>query len=351
LSLKELAKIGKSLIRQLSSAIERYEILDSTSSQAHVCPFANVEDEKLRKKLCELNCPDTQITEAHSKISVYHKRLSKLQILQLLYYHFLPIDSRGVVVSISEKQVAEKLGCTVRTVRNNNAVLENLGIIYYSNSGEGRFNVMILPYKTYHATKEEGGSGYLNMSKEYFTLLLQINNVNALRMELRKLLVYDNDTAKRTYKKSEVSYISKNDWKMFLPKYTHSERMLQTIAESGTKAFKTTTEHATVYFVMDSRYNGKILKEQKEKLYLETLSKELSTHFSFIEKKHLVDLVQLCFEYSFTEVVEAVQQWMGECSLDPDKKRIVNVGGYIRTLVRKNRMEKQLKAPSVQISA
>lgn len=347
---KELAKIGKSIIRQLSSVVERYDLIDPPTT-THVCPYANVPDDALRQKLCELNCQENSSNSEQTTLFVQQKRLSKLQILQFIYYHFLPIDSRGVVLGINEKAVAEALNCTLRSVRNNNFALEELGLIYHSNSGEGRFNVMILPYKNYHAAKDAGGSGYLNMSRELFELLLQIKNVNALRMELRKLLIFDNDTAKRTYTKSEVSHISKNDWKLFLPKYTHSERMLQLITTSGTEAFKTTTEQATIFFVMDNRYNGKILKEEKETLYFTELSDLLSSTFSFVERKHLIDLVQLSFEYSHEEVKTAVQYWMNECTSDPERKAIANVGGYIRTLIRKKRIEDSKILMPVDISA
>lgn len=349
MDMKEIAKIGKTIIRQLSSGIEQYMIIDNPNTPGHSCPYENVEDEKLRQKLCELNCDIKPADQP--KVFVQHKRLSKLQMLQLLYYHFLPIDSRGVILGISEKSVAQALNCTVRSVQNNNKVLEETGIIYSSNCGEGRINVMILPYKQYHATKEEGGSGYLSMSVEFFELLLHVKNVNALRMELRKLLVYDNDTAKRIYGKSEVSHISKNDWKLFLPKYTHTQTKLESIIEDGTEAFKTTAEHATVYFVMDSRYNGKLLKEQKEQLYSRHLSDLLSTTFLFMEKRDTADLVQLCFEYSYNEVHHAIEEWLQECAIDEQKKMIQNIGGYIRTVIRKNRHESLKQLPPLQITA
>ncbi|WCF11384.1 hypothetical protein NDS46_30975 (plasmid) [Paenibacillus thiaminolyticus] len=350
MSLKELAKIGKSMLRQLSGAVEKYTIVEPLNHE-HVCPYAHTDNPKMRELLCNTYCSVANSAE-EPKVQVAKYRLSKYQILQLLYYHFLPVDSKGIISCISEKDVAEKLGCTIRTVRNNNVVLSNLELIHYSRYDDQHFNVMIVPYSTYHESKENGGSGYLPLYINHFDLLLKLENVNSLRFELRMLLKFDSDALRRKYGKAEVSEISKKDTEMFMPKYMQTSPMIKQTVEKRSEAFQISMEGNTVFFMMDERFNGKLIKEQNEKLYSSEIQSYLAnSQITLTMKADFESLVQLSFEYSLSEVIEALKEWNMEINYNELNKYISNPGGYVRTKIRQARQNKHKRAISAKMTA
>lgn len=151
---KEFAKIGKQIIRQLSSTVEKYkDIEDHMDLDAHGNPTI--------------------------KTVAEHHRLSKSQISQLIFYHFLHVDERGIICDVSEKEIRITLNCTVRTVRNNNVVLAETELISYSR-GKG-INICIVPYPQYF---EEHGFGFMELEYTRFEELILIENVNALRLNV-----------------------------------------------------------------------------------------------------------------------------------------------------------------------
>jgi hypothetical protein len=301
---KEFANIGKYMIRQLSSSIEIYHT--------------------------------TQDDPALHSYQTEKKRLSKSQILQFMYYHFLPVDERGVISYVSEKEVANAIGCSIRTVRNNNVVLENAQLIFHSRSGK-TINVWILPYPQYF---QEGGSGYLSLEFNRFTQWIAIDNVNALRMELRKELVYDNNTVKRLYHKEDTSVISMNDLKLFLPKYTHYRGKIEEIVSKGTPAFNTEVNNSSIVFTIQPGYmNGKMAKEMKREEYRSIIEQTIhslveAAYVSEFTKKDREDFVQLAFEYGPDQVIKGLEILIAEMFSADSFMTIHNMGGKLRTLIR-----------------
>jgi hypothetical protein len=152
------------------------------------------------------------------------KRLSKTQLKQILYYHFLNMDAKGIIKKVNVHKVAEALNCSINTIINNNNRLIELGFIGCTYLSSKIFNIFLVGYSKYHLTKEQGGNGYIQMSKEVLTELLKVKNVNVLRFELRRLLKVDNDSFKvlseATNTESTYSY---NEIKRVMPKYTYKQ--------------------------------------------------------------------------------------------------------------------------------
>lgn len=348
MSLKELAKVGKSVLRQLSGSVEKYSLVEVEENHADICPYADLSDQNLRDKLCSAFCNHTAEPKAH----ILKYRLSKYQILQFLYYHFLPVDSMGIVSNISEREVAEKLGCTLRTVRNNNAVLADLELIHYSRYDSQHFNVMIIPYTSYHENKENGGSGYLPFYLKHFELLLETDNVNTLRFELRMLMKYDSDAPRRKFNKIEASEITKKETETFMAKHVRTLPMLSQTVQKKSDAFQIEFVGSTVFFLMDERFNGKLIKEQNEKLFTSELEKCLeNSHVSITLRADFDSLVQLSFEYSLNEVLDALKEWHMDIHFNESARYVSNPGGYIRTKIRQARMHKQKRAITEKMTA
>lgn len=313
----EFAKIGKHIARQLSGAVEHYIF--------H-------EEEVIEDIL--VGEPFTYESAPNKKISTIHTRLSKAQIAQFLLYHFYQVDERGVIRDIPEKDVAEELGCTIKTVRNNNVIFEQLGMIYYSRSSNG-FNIKLVEYPNYF---EKLGTGYIELSFERFEELIQIENVNALRLEIRKELVYDNNEAKRKYKHDySPSKISFHDFKTFTPKYTHYRGMLEVITNKGTNTFKTVVkDDNTLYFTLeDGMCSSKDLKVKKKENYTNAITDYLNEHkiSGYLTKIDINDFVQLALEYTLNRVFKALDTLINlEFVLGLEVTR--NYGGRLRTIIR-----------------
>lgn len=326
---KELGKVGKRMLRQLSSYVEKYVEVEK---ETEVIDPISGEIEKRIEHTYE----------------VKKVRLSKSQILQVLYYHFLPIDERGVIRAVSEKQIAEDLNITIRTVRNNNILLEEANVISYSRSIGNTINILLENYQSYFL---QNGSGYLTLTFDRLKELSDIEHVNSLRTELREELIYDNNEAKRQYKRDHSpSVISFNDFKTFAPKYTHYQGMVKSIVEKGTSAFKVIVKDSAIFFEKNESYKtGKEIKELRTKEYNETITSCIQSHKvqDFFTKEHIEDFIQLSFEYSIDRLLPALEELITQQFYEGAEKPIHNFGGKVRTIIRQHlQNESQIQAPA-----
>lgn len=333
--MKEFGIIGKAIFKQLSSYVETYEIIEEKKENR---PLSEIElaIQKVSKQF------NSGYMEDNKFIVTQRHRLSKTQILQFIVLNFLHIDERGVIKEVSESFLAETLGCTVRTIRNNNIVLENCGLIYFSNGSAG-LNVMINNYSSYF---EKDGSGYLELDIKRFESYKKIKNVNSLRLALRQELVYDNHEIVRQMKKDNIPCrISFDDFKIFAPKYTHYRAALEEIVRQGNSNFETTVKGSHIYFNLKSGVQtAKQLKESRTKEYNEFLLEYLTNkdYIKHLDKKDLDIFVQLAFEYSMERVIPALESLLikefvlGE--IEPTK----NFGGRLRTMIRQNMAQSAL---------
>jgi hypothetical protein len=312
---------AKSLVRKIHNADTREHLNQLLNGVQEITPVGG--------------SPLPDESEGVMEKTIEFKRLPKYAILTLLYYHFLQIDRFGVISNVSEKEVAKAVGCSVRTVKNNNALLEQAGLILLSNNGRN-VNVWIRGYKDYH---QGGNAGYKSMTLSFFKELVAMDNVNEIRFMLRQGLKYDNDTVKRNYTRNKskkvYSKISFNDAKVFLPKYTHYKSMINRIANNKSQAFETILKGSDVYFVMDEKFFGKSMKEHKTAEYMESIVQKLADYQEGLVKKDYDDFVQLGFEYGINMVIEALDHYIHESFYSPDAEQIDNKGAWVRTHIRK----------------
>ncbi len=347
MELKEFAKIGKGMLRQITSFIESYKIEEEEQNYSLSSKQVTLKETlaNMRGLLSDNNIEDV-VEETVSnfiydedpkqKVSVKHTRLSKSQILQFILYHFLPIDERGVIRGVCEKEIADLLGVSLKTVRNNNHLFEEIGLIYFSGSSEG-INIMLIDYPRYF---DKDGYGYMELEVSRFGELKGITHVNSLRLELRMELVYDNNEVKRQYKKdNSPCKISFNDFKTFAPKYTHYKGMLEDIIKKGTSSFKKAVENSTIYFVLEQGVqNGKALKEQRKEEYTKFLEEYLQEKGcqEFIQRPDVDSFVQLAFEYSMERVIQALEPIIYKEFVLGELDKTENFGGRVRTAIRQN---------------
>lgn len=147
---------------------------------------------------------------------------SESRIKQLLLYTNL-CDSTGLITYLSEESLAEKIGCSVRTVKLNNKIFKEAEIItwnrIYSDFISVEFTkylVDILDLRLDKKNNKTYSSGYTTLSSQDFEKLLALDDVNALRLSLRILRNVEVDINLGNKEEFHLSY---KEIKAFLPKY------------------------------------------------------------------------------------------------------------------------------------
>lgn len=256
-------------------------------------------------------------------------RLSKSQLKLFIYLHFLNPDKNGIIKNITEKELANRLNINIKTLRINFNRLINLNYLWICNGFEGQINILLANYKDYHLTKKEGGYGYLTLSQSTLEYLLSIDNVNVLRLELRRLLIIDtnqNNKATCTYK----------DIQRYLPKYyNHNSIVIKLLKRTSTNLFTTNLHQDYIDFNLNDEYNIKIIKNQEKQslrnYFLEFFeSKGYYTFRMFPET--LNDFIQMALQYNDKELITNAFNEIVNKYFD-NEIPVKNIGGLIRTIV------------------
>lgn len=356
---KEIGKVGKRLLVQIAGITQNYkeeEVVEEIDFDT--CPVECAlqrfdTEEKL--DVCMNHCPFNRkkktpkvvyINERHryniQKVNrIEDSRLSKYQLLQLLTYHFLGTDSKGFVSFVSTKELAGKLKCNVRTIKNNNKRLEELGFISYHNYGADLFSVKIDGYESYHLKREEGGTGYVQMSKNFIKALYDMDNVNVMRLAIRALLKFDTEVEVRKEVQCEYSY---NDIKRFMPSNINHKKIIDELMAKTTHIFDIVTTSTSIFISLKEEFNGKVQKTQKEVAFTETITDYMDELNQELPEQDAIklfpqeteNLVELAMEYGIDNVLQAIDIYQSYIDSDDTPDAVVNLGGFIRTVIEKN---------------
>lgn len=337
------AKIGKAFLRSITGVqqnfkeIKRVEVIDTSICKK--CPFNNSNADIIQqycKNYCQKAKTTKKIVTYYNESNRYHipkrERLSKSQIKQILLYHFLGVDKRGIVKNISTKKVAKLLGCTTRTVKNNNQRFIDLGYILYSKAFDDKFSILLTDYSKYHLTKKEGGTGYITMSKELLFELLKIDSVNSLRLELRKTIEFDDSNINTNLPRfGEYTY---NEIKRFLPEYLHYKRAVNNVIENCSNCYDVIQDEKGIKFMLKDKYNPDILidniyEECEKNLYIHPITKSL-----YVNEEVQNNLYDLCIRYGIQTVNSALDYIYYNYVIK--RIKITNIVGLARTIITRN---------------
>lgn len=352
MALKEVAKIGKDVLVKIVGVAENYKkevIVEDFSACPTTCPFHSLSDEA-KKGYCASHCPIVPKTVKVVYVNEKHrynlqltdelkeKRVSKFKLLQYLLLHFL-CDSNGFVLHVSATEIASLLGSSVRTVKDNFKALKELGFIEYHKINADLFSVYLVDYHKYHLTKEEGGKGYIQMAKEFLHALIEIKNVNAIRLCLRQLLKYDDEVVLKGNTHGVYTY---EDLKRFMPKNIRYKKAIQKVLEKTQKAFDVESKGSVVVFKLKDEYNGRILKQKKEQEYAQQIGAFFSENQEVVTQFVMSDLVQLAMQYGIQYVMQALHIYKNMFLTEERTNFVENIGGFIRTVIRNNLLKKSV---------
>lgn len=345
---KEIAKVGKNVIRTISGLVtykdvQSVEEIDFDSCPI-VCPMKNVSLEE-KADYCLNHCPfaDTRKTipvekpiyvneynryKINNKQVQEHGRFSKNLGLLYLALHFCQVDKQGFIKYVPEQALSELLDCNIRTVRANLKKLNELKLISMSKITSELVAIHITGYESYHLSKEEKGTGYLQYPLEALHKLIELKDVNAMRVSLRVQLEFDNHFEKEnnrvqiTYKKAQE----------YLPSNMKYKKAIDSLLDKCEPIF--TTAKGRTYFYAEVRpdCDGKIQKVEKEKYFGEELSTfiaEISD--STVTAGEMENLIQLSFEYGIDYVKQGYENAI-EYTMATDEV-IENLGAFVRRCI------------------
>lgn len=396
LALSNFCRIGKGVLTKSIGLQKNYketestgvEKLDESQSGCFSCPIYKIKQELLllgipkeAEKLTEMchGC-STSVWKTHYEQKVtyineknkygYQPRLKTNAIKLLFCYHFLQPDARGLIQDVSLKELSILLNCDIKTIHNNNALLEKYGYCYISASGwyDNHINVLLPEYKSYHKTAAEGGRGYMTFSRDLFEQLLKVTSLNQIRLTVKGLLETDNYSVTNQKPTVKLSYTYLRG---FMPGYCKPGIIRQALNALNHNLLNVEANNDFVEFTLSPNYNGKLLrKQQQEEKYQEmeeyigtlndlfedaktTIPSEKesldialsmlniahsNTYEPLILKKNdYQDLAGLCVQYSAAEVKHAISIIYNKYINGGNKKETVyNFGGLARTAIKKH---------------
>lgn len=248
--------------------------LDRYASGCFSCPnYKNVEFAEFmppqiqtKAKQCCASCPFAQyktVYKEHVKyineknMFGYARRLTAIPLKLLLVYHFGSPNPQGIVRGYNTTQLAAYLGCSPRSVRNANITLAEYGYIHVLESlKKNHFDVMLMEYKDYAKTAREGGRGYATFNKEFLDEIMQITDINQLRVFLR--IALDLDTKKDP--EEEISYSS---LQRFLPDYC-KKGVIQKALSAASRLYDLVFDNDKIKFTLNTIFHGRTEYENSQ---------------------------------------------------------------------------------------
>lgn len=358
---KEFFNVGKEQLHTIVEEISLYNYKETTISNCKNCPFVNNDDENV-KKYCNEYC--THKNEVHriaipkfknikhykltksSELKAYtfsssdslanfrlrkivnnkiSLRLSSSQIKQMITYYYLA-NSKGYVGNIKKKYIAKLINCSIKTIENNNKLLESLNFIITGRHSNGAFSLIINNYKSQYA---KDSSGYAVLSKTLFREILNADNVNSLRLLIQAIIKNDMNSV---FNRETTFSMRELNLKQLLPAHINYVGAVENIISKLTDNVKAVVLHNNIVFSFSKKCNAKALRKEKfieYTTYFENYIEEYKIKIVNLPEQ-IESIINLCFEYGFSNV----KQCFNDIS-DQQFNVIENLGGYIRDKIRK----------------
>lgn len=171
------------------------------------------------------------------------QKWSKSAIRQFLAYVSL-CNSEGLLHFVSEKDLSDLTGISLRTIQENNKEFADNGILSFRRIWGEFLDVNILNYKeeVRDLTFNDDGSassitGYASIWHEVVEKLMGIHNINELRLALRSLLVFEKEVNVQQLDEAILSY---DEIKGFLPSYIGYKKAIKEMVSNLSNLFHIT---------------------------------------------------------------------------------------------------------------
>jgi len=262
-----------------------------------------------------------------------NKRFPKSALKMYLLLYSIPQEMLGethFIKDISIDVLATTLNIHKITARRTLDMLQSFNFITYSHaSSSDSYNIIINNYDSMHLKAKEGGAGYFTLTSEMITNILSISNVNALRLEVLKLL--KSDELSQSIVGSHTYQI--RDLKNILPQHMNYENAYNKL-HSEPSLFVSNIMSGKLHFMLKKDVDLHIdINEYISKSY--AYIKTAAELFSFkLSDETIHNLCSLTTEYTKENIKQAL------CSIAFAYKdrfdSIVSIGALVRFYCRQN---------------
>ena len=155
--------------------------------------------------------------------------LQKGALSLYLFIYFQSPDENGYVRCIDIYEAAEALGCDPKTIKNNLRLLQKGDYISFSPTDiPGYYQVFITGYKNMFKNARNGGRGYITFSREFVKKLLNLSDINSIRLAIRSYISSESSSYKPSLTR-EQSYRRIRD---HLPRYVTIKKIKAIIQDT-----------------------------------------------------------------------------------------------------------------------
>ncbi len=268
--------------------------------------------------------------------------LKKHALLLLIGLHFLNPDSNGYIRRVDLVEMADILGCTVRTVSNNLALLSERNYIFVSDSNiPGCRQVFITEYTEYFKKAQQGGRGFVRLTSSLFEKLTLLPDVNAVRLALRTYI----ENSEFESKHKSASEKSLQEVKSVLPEYVTKKTLLSTVKDkvfstlfdvrsSGRSLLMTTKEafsqqQTSSLVRSECRTEVAALAEEINKENRKNASGRKNNYRLMLTEQDLNDISGIALRYPIPAILQSVRRFYD--TYVKENLAVSSIGAVIRT--------------------
>ena len=324
--IKQLTRLSKKLLLEMTSLKyieddsvnfkEEYRDYSKCSSN---CPFY-----ENRKSNCHCQNECVFVLSTSSIPKVNDRQLTHSQMKQLLLYHATVFENNGLTISLTHKDVADILDCSIRTARDNVKALEDMGYIFITSVEGNSYKVFIKDYYKYH---DINNRGYLTVNDKFLKSLLKLQSINELRIALTALVRLD-DMKASGKKRNITKILTFKALINLLPSYITCIKQIKAILSKLNSLFNISFFDDSIEVSYTKTSDTVTYKNKLKKVNRKALSKFMKRLGINLSNKDKEDLVQMSIQYNLGIVVSAIKT-LGD-------KRPNDLGAYLRIIIREN---------------
>lgn len=263
----------------------------------------------------------------HDKIPRYmyfptKGRETKYQTLLFNLLYFI-CDSNGDVCLVKKMEIADYLGCSLRTINRAIRILFEKKYIELGAVNRGYLSCHIVDYEKQYAKKEDGGTGYLVMSMIEFESLMALKGINEIRLAIEGYL--DIDILKLS---TNIPIFDAEALRNIIPSQVHSKGLAK-LEDIKTEAFSFIVDKTRkiIKFIASDVNSGKSIRKKETNEANEGI---ITKYGSYLSKEAKNDIISLSVQYGYKFVSEILIPEF----VDKDFfKATKNVGAFIRNRI------------------
>lgn len=289
------------------------------------------------------SCPFCHVTKTYvndrKRYNMYNedyanRRLPKSMIRTYLYLFALPQEVLGGVHFIRDLSISllsSELGLCVETVRRSIETLTAFHYITISHASSSEsYNIIINDYDTMHLPASQGGTGYFTITASMMKEILSISNVNALRLELLRLLKCDDDSLHNV----QISEYNLKDLRNIMPGHMNYPANYEKIIKEQPSLFVADVINGKLHFFLKNGYSLRISSDEFMMEYKDELIDFINELGLVITSDTFINICELTREYSITNIKISLSMLYSDYGDSWDE--IKNFGALLRSYCRKN---------------